>query len=106
MQPERGMADTPDNLPLYWKTVLDTLRDALLIMSPTGRIISVNKAAEEITGYSGEELTGSSCRVLDCSGCKLFAKGPGSQWCQLYADGRVVAKRCSITTKSVKSWRC
>ena len=95
------MANTPDdNLPLYWKTVLDTLRDALLIVSPDGRIISVNKAAEEITGYTSRELTGSTCRMLDCTGCKLFAKGPGPQWCQLFSEGKVVAKRCSITTKS------
>jgi len=89
-----------EELSRYWKTVLDTVQDALMIMSPTGRILTVNRAAEEITGYTSAELLGRSCTVLDCTGCELYARGPGAQWCSLFSAGKVLAKRCLITTKA------
>ena len=91
-----------EELSRYWKTVLDTVQDALMIMSPTGQILTVNRAAEEITGYTSAELLGRSCTVLDCTGCELYAKGAGAKWCSLFSAGKVLAKRCLITTKAGK----
>jgi two-component system response regulator HydG len=60
----------------YWKTIVDTLQDGLMVVDPKGRIIAANPAAERVTGYTAEELVGKSCRILNCTGCKLSARGP------------------------------
>jgi PAS domain S-box-containing protein len=41
-----------------------------MIINIGGPIVSVNRAFEEITGYSREELIGNSCRILDCDTCR------------------------------------
>ncbi len=83
----------------YWKTIVDTLRDGLLVIDPGGKIISVNPAAEKITGYNSNELIGRSCTVLGCTGCKIIGKGLGVDWCNLFIKGKVEAKRCMLTNK-------
>ncbi|MHC4104501.1 MAG: PAS domain S-box protein, partial [Planctomycetota bacterium] len=35
----------------YWKTIVDTLQDGLMVMDPKGTILAVNPAAEKLTGY-------------------------------------------------------
>ncbi len=94
------MDNLPTDVATYWKTVLDTVQEALLILSPEGQIISMNRAAEAVTGYTVEELVGENCTLLDCDGCKLYGRGPGKDWCKLFVDGRVLSKRCHITSKS------
>jgi PAS domain S-box-containing protein len=83
----------------YWKTIIDTLREGLLVVSPEGRIMAVNPAAEALAGYSEGELIGSSCRILNCTGCDIFAQGAGENWCRLFREGAVKAKKCMITDK-------
>jgi transcriptional regulator with PAS, ATPase and Fis domain len=83
----------------YWKTIVDTLQDGVLVVNPEGRIMALNPAAEELTGYAASELVGRSCRVLDCTGCKIIGKGAGKDWCGLFRVGGVRAKRCTITHK-------
>jgi PAS domain S-box-containing protein len=87
----------------YWKTIVDTLQDGVMVIDPLGKIIAVNPAVAQLTGYQPEELIGKSCRVLDCTGCKIIGKGPGKQWCGLYRDGNVRAKRCAITDKEQRT---
>jgi transcriptional regulator with PAS, ATPase and Fis domain len=83
----------------YWKTIVDTLQDGVMVVDPRGRIVAVNPAAESVTGYAAAELVGQSCRVLDCTGCRIIGKGSGRKWCGLYVDGGVRAKRCTIVNK-------
>ncbi len=83
----------------YWKTIVDTLQDGVMVVDPKGIIVAVNPAAENLTGYRSDELVGQSCRVLDCTGCRIIGKGSGRKWCGLYARGGVKAKRCTITNK-------
>jgi transcriptional regulator with PAS, ATPase and Fis domain len=87
------------DLSLYWKTIVDTLQEGVMVVDPRGRIVAVNPAAESVTGYSAEELVGQSCRVLDCTGCRIIGKGSGRNWCGLYIEGGVRAKRCTIVNK-------
>ncbi len=87
------------DLSRYWKTIVDTLQDGVVVVNPSGRIVAVNPAAEQLTGYTAAELVGRSCRVLDCTGCKIIGKGEGRKWCGLFAAGGVKAKRCTITNK-------
>ena len=83
----------------YWKTIVDTLQDGVMVVDPRGRIVAVNPAVTQLTGYSAGELVGRSCRVLDCTGCHIIGKGAGTKWCGLYVAGGVKAKRCTITHK-------
>ena len=59
----------------YWKTIVDTLQDGLMVVDPKGRIIAANPAAERVTGYRADELIGKSCRILNCTGCKIIGQG-------------------------------
>ena len=83
----------------HWKTIVDTLQDGVMVVDPLGRIVAVNPAAEQMTGYKASELVGRSCRVLDCTGCKIIAKGAGTQWCGLYSADGMRTKRCTIINK-------
>ncbi|MFH1982537.1 MAG: sigma 54-interacting transcriptional regulator [Pseudomonadota bacterium] len=88
------------NIGNYWKTIVDTLQDGLLVVGPRGDIIAVNPAAERLTGYKAIELIGKNCRILNCTGCEILGKGCEETFCSLYAQGRVRAKKCTITHKS------
>jgi PAS domain S-box-containing protein len=83
----------------YWKTIVDTLQDGLMVMDPEGNILAMNPAAEKLTGYSADELVGRNCRTLNCTGCELYGRGAGEEWCQLYVKGNVKAKKCLISKK-------
>ena len=83
----------------YWKTIVDTLQDGLMVMDPEGNILALNPAAERLTGYSADELVGQNCRILNCTGCELYGRGAGENWCRLYVAGNVKAKKCLISKK-------
>jgi two-component system, NtrC family, response regulator HydG len=87
------------DLSRYWKTIVDTLQDGVMVVDPSGRIVAVNPAVEQLTGYTAAELVGQTCRILDCTGCKIIGKGAGADWCGLFAGGGVKAKRCTIVNK-------
>jgi PAS domain S-box-containing protein len=87
----------------YWKTIVDTLQDGLMVLDPAGNILAMNPAAEELTGYSVDELVGQNCRTLNCTGCELYGRGPGEEWCGLYVKGNVKAKKCLISKKDRRS---
>lgn len=83
----------------HWKTIIDTLKEGLVIVGPDGTILAVNPAAELLTGYAADELIGKSCRILDCTGCVIYGQGSGEKWCKLFQEGMVKAKKCLITSK-------
>jgi len=87
----------------YWKTIVDTLQDGVMVVDPKGRIIAANPAAERLTGYSTEELVGHTCRLLNCTGCKIKGQGAGTDWCGLFARGSIREKQCLITNKERRS---
>ena len=83
----------------YWKTIVDTLQDGLMVVDPKGRIVAANPAAERITGYAAHEMIGKSCRILNCTGCEIIGQGAGARWCSLFHKGAVRERRCMITHK-------
>ncbi len=87
----------------YWKTIVDTLQDGLLVVDSRGRIMAANPAAERVTGYTVDELIGRSCRMLNCTGCKIIGKGAGAEWCGLFSRGAIKEKKCLITNKDRRS---
>ncbi len=84
----------------YWKTIVDTLQDGLMVLDPVGNILAVNPAAERLTGYSADELIGNNCRTLNCTGCDIYGRGEGKQWCSLFVSGEVRGKKCLISDKN------
>jgi PAS domain S-box-containing protein len=84
----------------YWKTIVDTMQDGLMVLDPVGNILAVNPAAERLTGYSAQELIGNNCRTLNCTGCDIYGRGAGKQWCSLFVSGEVRAKKCLISDKN------
>jgi len=83
----------------YWKTVVDTIQDGILIVDPQGTIVSVNKALRDMTGYSASEMIGSPCSLLDCTVCEVARKKKGDKWCFLFRKGRVHRRRCALRKK-------
>jgi PAS domain S-box-containing protein len=47
-----------ENLNQYWKTVVNTIQDGVMIVTPDGQVVSVNQALMDMTGYGREELIG------------------------------------------------
>ena len=84
----------------YWKTIVDTLQDGLMVLDPAGNILAVNPAAERLTGYSADELIGNNCKTLNCTGCDVYGRGPGKDWCSLFVSGQVRGKKCLIADKT------
>ncbi len=87
----------------YWKTIVDTLQDGLLVVDPQGIILATNEAAERLTGYGADELIGKSCRLLNCTGCKLMGNVVPDKFCQLFVTENVREKKCLITNKERRS---
>jgi PAS domain S-box-containing protein len=82
-----------------WKTIIETAHDGILIVDTKGVIMAVNKATEQLTGYTAEELVGNPCTILNCTGCKIFKGESGKKWCGLFHKGKMKGKKCMITGK-------
>lgn len=79
----------------YWKKIINTMNDGLMLVGVDGAILMVNKAFEQLTGYNADEVIGRSCTLLDCDACERVIKKEGDQWrCGLFEPGRDDMKRC------------
>ncbi len=83
----------------YWKQVVDTIQDGVMVVSPEGVIVSVNRAFEEITGYLRHEIVGQSCTTINCTACIIARQKEGCHWCVMFKHGHLKKQRCSITRK-------
>jgi two-component system response regulator HydG len=88
-----------EELDRYWKTVVNTIQDGVMILDTHGRIISVNKAFQFITGYSKDDLIGKTCDVLRCNLFLMARKNKGDQWCVLFETGNMNRRRCTLVKK-------
>lgn len=80
----------------YWKKIVNTMNDGLMLIGPDGTILMVNRAFEELTGYPADEVIGRPCTLLNCDACETaLAKGSGA-WCALFHQGEDVKKRCIV----------
>ena len=86
----------------YWKTVIDTMMDGLMVVDPEGVIISINKAMESITGYTKDELVGQSCAILDCDACFGTRAEGHDKYCALFKEGQVSRRKCMLRKKDGK----
>jgi PAS domain S-box-containing protein len=85
----------------YWGRVIDTLNEALLIISVEGTILAANRAFEELTGYAADEIAGQPCTLLKCDACEKIMGGSGGAWCTLFEKprGEIRKCRCEIQKK-------
>ena len=87
-------------LETYWKTVVETIQDGVMIVDRQGAILSANKAFLGMTGYDREEVIGQPCTIINCSYCEI-ARGKGvDDWCVLFRTGRLDNHRCTLISKS------
>ncbi len=83
----------------YWKAVVDTIEDGIMIVSPEGTIISVNRGFEEITGYRRDEILGKSCATLNCSACEMARQADECHWCVMFKKGNLKKQKCLLIRK-------
>ena len=86
----------------YWKTIVDTMADGLMVVDSEGVIVSVNRAMEELSGYSKEELIGRSCDILDCDACFRARSEGHDKYCALFRDEQVTRRKCTLRKKDGK----
>jgi PAS domain S-box-containing protein len=83
----------------YWKQIVGTMNDGLMLIGPDGTILMVNRAFERLTGYSGDEVIGRPCTLLNCDACETALTKENGAWCALFHQGRDVKKRCIVMKK-------
>lgn len=93
---------TVQELNTYWRTVVDTIQDAVMIVDTGGTIVMVNKAFATVTGYEVDQVLGQSCALLQCPTCRRERSGGSGAWCSLFQDGEVRRHRCVIRHRSGK----
>ncbi|MHC1724853.1 MAG: sigma-54 interaction domain-containing protein [Syntrophobacteraceae bacterium] len=86
------------NFEHYWKEIVNTINDGLMIIGSNGTIRIVNRAMERITGFSREEMIGKTCTIFNCDGCEV-ARAESDKWCRLFGLGSPSSKRCIFTRK-------
>jgi two-component system, NtrC family, response regulator HydG len=87
----------------YWKTVVDTIKEGIIIIDREGRIVSNNKAMAPLFGYKEGELIGKPCSVLECNMCNIVRDQSGQHWCNLFKAGEIKMKRCTMKKKNGQS---
>ncbi|MGM0425370.1 MAG: sigma 54-interacting transcriptional regulator, partial [Thermodesulfobacteriota bacterium] len=84
----------------YCRKILEIMQEGLIIVSPEGEIMAVNRALEKMTGYSRQELEGRICTVFDCDACNILRKRTeGEAWCQLFEKKEFLRRKCHIVRK-------
>lgn len=83
----------------FWKTIIDTMMDGLMVVDLEGTILTVNQAMEQITGYTREELIGQPCTIIKCDTC-FGAMIPGlGKPCKLFKEELVRRCHCVMQRK-------
>ena len=95
------------NFPEYWKAVVDTMMDGVVVVDREGTILSVNRALERMIGYSAAELVGQECVILDCNTCfPPTTSGDRKKRCGLLRAGKVVQHRCQLAQERRATGTC
>jgi PAS domain S-box-containing protein len=84
----------------YWKTVVDTMADGLMIVDTRGVIVSVNAAMARMTGYRTNELIGHRCDILECNVCMDEQSRGQDKHCALFRQGTIRRFKCTLKRKN------
>ncbi len=85
----------------YWERIINTMNDGLMLVSPQGAIMMVNRSFERLTGYTAREVIGKSCTILECDACERALNNSSHKWCKLFQPGQKEIRlcRCAIVKK-------
>jgi two-component system response regulator HydG len=83
----------------YWQTVIDTMLEGLMLVDPDGKIIFVNRAFEQLSGYSKDDVEGKSCEILGCDTCFGTREEGKDKYCALFKEGKVRRRKCIFKKK-------
>jgi PAS domain S-box-containing protein len=83
----------------YWKTVVNTIRDGIMIVNTRGAIVSVNRAFERMTGYCQDELLGKTCGILECTDCMTTPRATDDHWCDLFRYGELNTRKSTVRAR-------
>lgn len=83
----------------YLKEIINTMNDGVMLVSPDGAILMVNRALEEISGYNREELMGRSCSIFHCDSCETTRLEGNGHWCELFNVGHAHRTPCFLMRK-------
>ncbi len=83
----------------HWERVINTMSEALLIISKEGRILSVNHSFEEMTGYTADDVFGRPCTLLECQACEMTINNDRGGWCKLFEPEQPEMRRCRCSIK-------
>ncbi|UCG14430.1 MAG: sigma 54-interacting transcriptional regulator [Deltaproteobacteria bacterium] len=84
----------------YWKKIVNTMNDGLMLIGTDGDILMVNRAFEQLTGYKAKEVLGKPCTLLECDACERFIeRREKTWWCALFDPGQKDIKRCRCLVK-------
>jgi two-component system, NtrC family, response regulator HydG len=83
----------------YWKTVVDTIQDAVMIVDTGGIIVAVNRSFETITGYQHNDIIGQSCAELNCNSCAIVREKNGCHFCLMFEKGTLRKQKCLLRRK-------
>jgi PAS domain S-box-containing protein len=95
----KGWGMQIENINRHWERVVNTMNEALLIISKEGRILTVNRSFEEMTGYTADQVYGRLCTLLACDACELVINGSSEKWCKLFEPHQPEMRRCRCTIK-------
>lgn len=85
---------------VFWKKIVNTINDGLMLIGPDGSILMVNKAFETLTGYTTKEAMGMSCEMLGCDACEqTLQTGKNAAWCKLFDENQQDMKKCRCLVK-------
>lgn len=87
----------------YWKIVVDTIQDGVMIVNEKGVVVFVNRAFEEMTGYAEREIVGQSCHMCNCSDCEIVRSKGRRHWCSMFEQGFLRKQRCHLIRKDGKT---
>ena len=87
----------------FWKTVIDTMQEGLVLVDPEGEIIFVNAALEALLGYSAEELKGQNCELFLCNRCFKTRENGLEKYCALFNGEKVESVECIYRKKDGSS---
>ncbi len=83
----------------FCSDIVEIMQEGLLVVSADGKIQMVNRALEEITGYSREEILERPCTIFRCDACKLLQPDSDGAWCQLFAGQEQMKRKCHLIRK-------
>ena len=83
----------------FWKTVVETMQEGLMLVDQKGSIEFVNRAFEKIIGYTLEEVQGKSCEIFQCDKCFSARAAGKNKYCALFREEQSRSSECVFQRK-------